>query len=387
MKKLLSFLTILSIISSFFWVNDTNAASCPTGYNYYTPWTPGAGGYIYMKETRGAVYAWTCTDLTLYHFTSSSNPGEVLSYMWQTAGCYKLVDIGYHTDMNRVLWYTSNGGRWLQDRNYFAGSYWPFYEYQKFVNTTPTIASITAPDHINLFTQDSTSFTINGITDPDSGQTLTYMYSWDNTNWNVVGTWSTPQNNLNFAFSINTSSRPEGNNILYVKVNDGSVDSSVISSVNIVKDTISPTLTEITPVSSYTNDTTPEYIFNTTEPGSITYSWSCSSSPAAWPGNNTLYFNSMMEGSYNNCYITVTDTAGNTSSSLHISGFTIDTTPPAIPTSVVINSGDLFTNNTTVSLNITHPNDSDVYERCVSTTNSWNMCTWTTTKPTIGVLN
>ena len=50
------------------------------------------------------------------------------------------------------------------------------------------------------------------------------------------------------------------------------------SSVTAKKDIEKPTLTEITAVSTPTSDSTPNYTFNSTEAGTITYGGSCSSS-------------------------------------------------------------------------------------------------------------
>lgn len=97
------------------------------------------------------------------------------------------------------------------------------------------------------------------------------------------------------------------------------------------KDITSPTVTEITPISTFTNDNTPDYTFNTTEAGKISYSDGCSSATAAASaGNDTITFNQLADGTYGNCAITVTDSAGNKSKPLIISEFTIDTILPIL---------------------------------------------------------
>ena len=69
---------------------------------------------------------------------------------------------------------------------------------------------------------------------------------------------------------------------------------------------------EVTAVTTPTIDTTPNYTFSSTKAGTITYGGSCSSSTTiAIPGNNTITFNALADGTYNNCTITVTDNSGN----------------------------------------------------------------------------
>jgi len=102
-------------------------------------------------------------------------------------------------------------------------------------------------------------------------------------------------------------------------------------------DTTPPTLTSVTPVPTPTNDPTPSYTFNTDEAGTITYGGSCTSgtTTTATLGDNTIIFDTLMAGTYNNCTITVTDTAGNTSAPLQVTEFTIDLTAPTVSSIVL----------------------------------------------------
>ena len=64
---------------------------------------------------------------------------------------------------------------------------------------------------------------------------------------------------------------------------------------------------EVTAVTTPTIDTTPNYTFSSTKAGTITYGGSCSSSTTiAISGNNTITFNALANGTYDNCTITVT---------------------------------------------------------------------------------
>ncbi|MCK9378867.1 MAG: hypothetical protein M0P97_01855, partial [Candidatus Moranbacteria bacterium] len=90
-------------------------------------------------------------------------------------------------------------------------------------------------------------------------------------------------------------------------------------------DLTAPVLGEVTPVATPTSDSTPSYVFSSTEAGIITYGGSCSSSNAtAVLGNNTVTFNSLVAGTYADCTITVTDAAGNVSDALPITSFVVE---------------------------------------------------------------
>ena len=71
-------------------------------------------------------------------------------------------------------------------------------------------------------------------------------------------------------------------------------------------------LKEVTAVETPTTDTTPNYTFSSTKAGTITYGGSCSSSTTvAVTGNNTITLNTLSDGTYSDCTITVTDNAVN----------------------------------------------------------------------------
>ena len=99
-------------------------------------------------------------------------------------------------------------------------------------------------------------------------------------------------------------------------------------------DTTAPVIAEINAVTTPTDDYTPNYTFSSSEAGTITYGGSCSSSTtSATSGNNTITLVALSDGTYSNCTITVTDSAGNASNSLAITSFTVDTTDNTTSTS------------------------------------------------------
>jgi hypothetical protein len=98
-------------------------------------------------------------------------------------------------------------------------------------------------------------------------------------------------------------------------------------------DTTAPTLSEITAIPTPTNDTTPNYTFTTNEAGTITYTGSCSNTI-------TLTLTTLIDATYSNCTLMVTDATGNVSTALVITAFTVAVTSPApVPTPIVSGGG------------------------------------------------
>ena len=94
-------------------------------------------------------------------------------------------------------------------------------------------------------------------------------------------------------------------------------------------DTMAPIIEQVTAIESPTNDSTPEYTFASTKAGSITYGGSCYSSIIiADIGNNSIVFNALSDGYYDDCTVKVMDSEGNESNTLAIPPFTVNTTVP-----------------------------------------------------------
>ena len=97
-----------------------------------------------------------------------------------------------------------------------------------------------------------------------------------------------------------------------------------------------PFIDQVTPVTSPTSDSTPDYTFASTATGSITYGGSCSSSTtSASPGNNTITFNTLSNGTYSDCTIKITDADGNDSNILTIPAFTVQSTASSSTASTI----------------------------------------------------
>lgn len=91
-----------------------------------------------------------------------------------------------------------------------------------------------------------------------------------------------------------------------------------------------PQLWEGTPVSSPTNDNTPSYSFFATEQVTLTFGGGCTSATttAYASAPNSITFSALADGTYAACTIQATDGAGNASSVLTVSSFTVDTAAP-----------------------------------------------------------
>ena len=88
-------------------------------------------------------------------------------------------------------------------------------------------------------------------------------------------------------------------------------DTAVVTADNI-STTIALIIEEVTAVTPPNIDTTPNYTFSSSKSGTITYGGSCSSSTTiAISGINTITFNALTDGTYEDCTITVTENSGN----------------------------------------------------------------------------
>jgi len=90
--------------------------------------------------------------------------------------------------------------------------------------------------------------------------------------------------------------------------------------------TTAPVIAEVYPVTTPTDDPSPNYTFSSDEAGTITYGGSCSSvTTSATIGNNTITFNTLSDGTYSDCTIIVTDSDGNASNTLAVTTFVVET--------------------------------------------------------------
>jgi len=140
-------------------------------------------------------------------------------------------------------------------------------------------------------------------------------------------------------------------------------------------DTTAATLAEVTAVTTPTNDTTPDYTFSSSEAGTITYGGSCSSSTtSASTDNNTITLVSLNDGTYSDCTIIVTDSAGNASSSLTMNSFVVDATSPTVSSTSPSDSASSVSIGSTISVTFSESIDnSSVTANTSNTTCSGSM--------------
>ena len=132
-------------------------------------------------------------------------------------------------------------------------------------------------------------------------------------------------------------------------------------------DTTPPVIEEFSGITTPTTDTTPDYTFSSSEAGIITYGGSCAttgSATTAIVGHNLITYNTLSDGSYINCTITVTDLAGNVSNTLPVTPFTVNTTVTndTIDTTLLAHyafEGNLF-DNSSYNRDLTEDNVSNI---------------------------
>ena len=102
------------------------------------------------------------------------------------------------------------------------------------------------------------------------------------------------------------------------ETSEDEIDNAVVTADTAIAtaDNISTTtaliIKEVTAVTTPSIDDTPDYTFSSTKSGTITYGGSCSSSTTvAVTGNNTITLNTLSDGTYSDCTITVTGNSGN----------------------------------------------------------------------------
>lgn len=124
----------------------------------------------------------------------------------------------------------------------------------------------------------------------------------------------------------------------------GTSSSSGASNSVTPSDMGAPTLAEVVPIESPTTDTTPDYMFSSTEAGTITYGGSCASATtSAVTGANTVTFNTLALGTYSDCTIRVTDAASNQSAVLTVSPFVVKSGSSILTIGSIVRSTPVLT--------------------------------------------
>ncbi|WP_233053614.1 Ig-like domain-containing protein, partial [Motilimonas cestriensis] len=199
--------------------------------------------------------------------------------------------------------------------------------------STPDLdaASDTGSSNTDNITKDTT-LTLSGTA--ESGSTVTLYSDQVNGGATSIGSGTATGGN----WQITTSALSAGTHAISAKATDGSSNvSSSSSSLSVTIDTTTPSVAEVGAVTTPTNDTTPNYTFSTTEAGTLSMGGSCGTSTSTTigsTGNQTITLTqtdnstALAPGTYTDCTVTVTDTAGNASVAQAVTSFTIDTATP-----------------------------------------------------------
>ncbi len=206
-------------------------------------------------------------------------------------------------------------------------------------NAAPTDIALDGGNSDTIIENTVANTDIGTLTTTDSDVADTHTYSLacsvagaDDSHFAIVG--DKLQNTTVFDYETPVDANTDNSYEVCVRVTDSGVGNATYDEILtvVVQDIVDetpPVISETTPVDTPTNDSTPSYTFTTDEAGTITYGGSCSSATtAAVVGPNTVDFNTLAEGPYTDCTITVTDAASNVSNQITVSSFTIDTTAP-----------------------------------------------------------
>ncbi len=252
-------------------------------------------------------------DIQTPNVTIAGNVAAVVGFGATWTATYTMID----DDAEGIIPFTINfkdiaGNSGEQVSNTTDGSQVEFDKTAPIVTINSLLTNDTSPELTGTVNDNSAAIevSINGST-----------YEADN---NGDGTWTLADNTISplsagdYEVEVVVSATDLAGNIGY--------DSST-KELHI--DTVAPTVTEVSPVSTPTRDQTPDYTFNTNEAGVISCANGCSCSGNAAVGENTVTFDELDEGVYSECTLMVTDEAGNTGYT-DVSEFTIDITKPTI---------------------------------------------------------
>ncbi len=186
--------------------------------------------------------------------------------------------------------------------------------------------TVTGTPQLTLSTGSPSTTAVNYATGSGTS-TLTFNYTVSSGNTSSDLDYATA---TSLGLNSGTIADAAGNNATLTLAAPGAAG-SLGANKNIVIDTTAPTISEVTPVTTPTNDATPDYTFTTNEAGTISYGGDCSSGTvSASVGSNTVTFSSLSDGAHTNCTVTVTDTAGNASNTITVTAFTVDATAPTV---------------------------------------------------------
>jgi len=214
----------------------------------------------------------------------------------------------------------------------------------------PATTSVTVPENATYVSGQNLDFTVNfneSATVNTIGGTPQLAITIGSTTRQATYLSGSGSSALLFRYTVQTGdSDRDGIAIGTLAANGGTIRdtssnnanltlNSVGATIGVLVDAAAPTVAEVTAVSTPSHDITPNVTISTTEAGTLSVGGSCGSSDEGLisSGNVTISLTqtdnstALDEGTYSDCTIIVTDTAGNASTTVTLTSFTIDTTP------------------------------------------------------------
>ncbi len=147
-------------------------------------------------------------------------------------------------------------------------------------------------------------------------QPLTWTTSNSGTTFTAIYTVQSGDPDRASPLQINGVIITDSNGFASAPISGNDVKKTIVASLPMVAETV--------PVPSMVTTATPSYSFTSSKAGSINYYGDCSSQTKnAVPGLNTIVFNPLPNGYHSNCYVSVTDSAGNISNRGTVNSFTV----------------------------------------------------------------
>lgn len=217
----------------------------------------------------------------------------------------------------------------------------------------PTVTSVTVPANGTYNTGQTLNFIVNydeNVTINTAGGTPRMLVDVGGVNQNAAYISGSGTSSLLFRYIVLsghndddgiglTAISPNGGTMRDASGNDAATTLNNVGDLsNVFVDGVPSTVTEVTPVSTPTSDTTPDVVISSTESGTLAVGGSCGSGDegAISAGNSTITLTQpdnstpLAPGTYSNCTVTVTDGAGNPGSPVTLTSFTVDTTEPSL---------------------------------------------------------
>ena len=184
---------------------------------------------------------------------------------------------------------------------------------------------------------------ITAITTPDNDNTPNYVFSTDKpgtltstlnftsaSNITAIGSVTVTFNNATGTGLPDATYSGEA-----ITLTAASGDATTVTIPIFKIDTVAPTLASVTQIRTPSTNTTPSFLFNTTENGNMVTNYAITapgitaalaSTAVSTGASITVTYAALTEQTYSNVYITVEDGAGNVSSQLGVDSFQIITT-------------------------------------------------------------